>query len=577
MRSLLDTHVDLLALLLAESGVQKEEQVTRLDTLIRCVESKSLEDTLFDGGRRVAFTLDEDTSPPKLELNAELLERVDDDEILFALAAPIAKILGLSQLGVAITLQTREERQFRNLMTKASRRLDVAPVRATDVPAFIHIKMRIFAERLGAVTAKIGHAASFEIHVDQELLEGLEDKPGWPEFADMASVPVLLEARNRFAGALAESKYARSVDTFVELVWDSLGVSPQSFFRNAARALRAENVGDLVEALSALEAAISSTDLSFSASLADWSSYSEVYDAWRGLLRVEKSLFGISTRDPDRGAVSVLEPARDAFGLDDPPSLPWADPLVSWTVREVGALRDLFAGSAQTMPGAPTQEFVTFEELHRQEEQPLELDSNRASVSIQMLSVGSDVVPTDRLLEARAYSATLHTLLSQFDQLPQQHRVEAVRMLRRSYDEYFPAEKMVWSRRFKNLQKLEPFEAFMALSSELTRVFNLPVLFDPIVKPSVAELAPFPTLTFVLAMTPETEERTPFWIPFAALTSTSGGAPLRLRVVAAPADPGAQCGWICDRTLALDKLEGQPLDLVAQSVHGDCLHFAINP
>lgn len=576
-RSLLDTHVDLLALLLAESGVDRDDAVERLDLLIRCVENRTIEETLFDGGRRVAFILDAAASPPTLALNAELLDRVEDDEILFALAAPIAQILQLSQLGVAITLQTRDERQFRNLMTKASRRLDVTPVRATEVPSYVRIKMRVFGHRLEAMTGALENETTFEIEVTDELHDALGKSAGWPEFVDVARVPQLLEARNRFANALSETDYATLVDTFVELLWDSLGVSPQSFFRNAARTLRAEGVDDLVSSLAALETSIKSTDSSFSAALADWSSYSEVYAAWRGLLRVEKSLFGVATRDPDRGDVSVLAPARDAFGLKEPPSLPWSDPLVSWTVREVGGLRDLFAGSAQTMPGVPVQDFVTVSDLHRPDEPPLELERDRASVSIQMLSLGSDVVPVDAVLQARSFSAALHTLLAQFDSLPEQHRVEAVRMLRRAYDEYFPDQGQIWSRRFRNLQKLDPFEAFMQLSTELTQLFNLPVLFDPIVKPTVDELAPFPTLTFVLAMQPEAEERNPFWIPFTALSSSAAGAPLRLRVVTAPADPATECGWVCDRTLSLDKLEGQSLDLISRSVHGDCLHFAINP
>jgi len=577
MRGLLDTHVDLLALLLAESGVGPDEQIARLDRLICCVEDRSLEDTLFDGGRRVAYTLDLETEPPTLALNAELLERVDDDEILFALAAPIALILELSQLNVAITLQTRDERQFRNLMNKASRRLDVTPVRATDVPSFVRIKMRTFGRRLEALTAEIGNPSAFEIEVTDELEDTLRDKPGWPEFSTVASVKPLLEARNRFAQACSERRYANRVDTFVELLWDSLGVSPQSFFRNAARTLRAEGVDDLVDALGALEHAIVATNPSFSSALSEWSSYSEVYDGWQGLLQVEKSLFGVSTREADPGDVSVLAPARSAFGLNEPPSLPWSDPLVSWTVREVGGLRDLFAGSAQTMPGVPTQEFLTLDDLHRPAENVLDVESARASVSIQMLSLSADVVPVDALLQARAFSASLHTLFEQFEGLPDQHQVEAVRMLRRAYDDYFPDQQQVWDRRFKNLQKLDPSEAFMKLATELTQIFHLPVLFDPIVKPGVTELAPFPTLSFVLAMPADTTERTPFWIPFTALSSSVGGAPLRLRVVAAPADPSVDCGWVCDRTLSLDKLEGQSLDLVARSVHGDCLHFAINP
>lgn len=577
MRELLNTHVDLLALLLAEAQVPPEVQIERLDQLVRTISSREMKPTLFDGGRRVAYVLDLDSTPARLELNEELLERVDDNEILFALAAPIAQLLELSQLSVAIALQAQDERHLRNLATKASRRLDTPMARATDVSSYVDIKMKILSRRLEAFTAALGHPRDFNLEASDELREALRSHSAWPEWVDVSQVEVAARALRGVHDALQDTEYAAHGSIFIEQLWESLGVSPQSFFRNAGRRLRSENVENLEEVLKALAASIARTDAGFSDRLRDWKSYSEIYEAWSALARVEKTLFGISDKPVDARPVSVLEPVGVAFGITEPDSLPLKLPLVCWSAREYGALRDLFCGHAQTMPGAPTLSFASFEELYETDTEPLDVESSQRSVSIQMIALDSDVVPADPRLERRAFSSTLNTLLTQFDALPNQHQVEAIRMVRRAYDDYFPERKRIWARRFHTLQRLEPREAYRAVLTEITQALNVPVVFDPIVKPSVTEVAPFPTLTFVVPLLESLDERSAFWIPLSALSSTASGAPLRLRIVETPSEKARGCGWCCDRTLNLSKLEAQPLDLIARSIYGDCLHFAVNP
>ncbi len=96
VRHVLDTRVDLLAIMMAELGLPEEVARRRLTALVHALRYPRIEETIFEGGRRMATAVEEG-DPPVIRLNEELLQRVGDDEVLTALARPIADITELAR------------------------------------------------------------------------------------------------------------------------------------------------------------------------------------------------------------------------------------------------------------------------------------------------------------------------------------------------------------------------------------------------------------------------------------------------------------------------------------------------
>lgn len=568
IRETWDTHLEILGLLMAENQVPREEHVSRLDTLVSCFAKREVESTLFEEGRRVPTLLDEETDPPVLKVNSELLGRVGDSEILFALARPIAIILGISPLSVSLALQTRDERSLRNLANKATRKLDETPVRSLEVPAYLNDKMAVFTTRLSTVAASLGgEPEGLEIELSDEFHDSVKNTTGWPEWIDIGDAfGGTVEA---LGSSLEGTGLEDEAESLVEQLWDGLGVGTQSFMRNAGRVLRGNNTERLVDILAAFSTAAAATDSSYSDRLASWSNLSDLNDAWINLNRVEEMVFGVSTVDPERTPVSVIAPATKSFGLDEPDSLPWNVPVCCWSAREQNALRDLFVGVTRTLPSAAEHEFFSYESIWKPEVPALQIDEeSRRSLGIQVVAIGMELVTPEPDVWSQAWSSSMRTLLNQYDALPEAHQTEMNRMLRKAYDDFFPEAHTIWARRFYDWESKSNRDAYEQLMGEIQRVMNAPVMFDAFVRPTVGEMAPFPTLTFTV---PVSDEKTPVWIPLSALASTVHGAPVRVRAVHVQ----GSCHWVCDRSLHLNKLESQPVDLIVRSVHGDALQFAI--
>lgn len=565
IRETLDTHVDLLAQLLADTGASSESIVQRIDRLIRALRARRFEATIFEDGRRMPTSVQTNFDPPRILLNEELLGRVGDDEVIAALARPIGILLDVAPMSVAMALQMRDEKFIKNLTTKASRRTDGVQVRANDVPSFVAYKMEVFGTRLSVLAAALGTHRTFEITAGEETRETLRGRAGWPDWADVNALPFAKGAVEGLNDALQGTIWYAHADKLAELTWDSLALSGQTFLRHAGRDLRGENVPRLVDVLTAFLRAIKAQERALTEDLSTWSAYSEVHDAWIALDDEERRTFGGNGSKVDRRPVSVVEAAGNAFGILEPTSLPWDVPLVCWTVREQGALRDLLVGIARTLPGRPSAHFFPLSHLTREEGRLA--DGEATAWRLEVDSIGVDSSSSDVEHLGRAYSATLATLISQFLALPHNHQDEAVRRLRKAYDDYFPQSTEIWTRRFAGHGAWD----IHVLLTSIQQMVSSAVVFDPFLRPSQDELAPFPTLTVVAARHGDAR-MVPFWVPISLLASTVKGPPIRVRVVHVTE---AGCAWECDKTLSLPKLEGQSTEAILKSVHGDAVQFVL--
>lgn len=574
VRQVLDTRVDLIAVLMAESGTDAATTRQKLVTLVEALRSPRIEDTIFEGGRRLPMDVVSE-SPPLIRMNRELLSRVGDEEILTALARPVAQITELAGVSVSLVFQITDEQSLRDLAMRGARRSDLPIVRAAEIPAWVTFRIEMLVDRLRRMCSHLGRESTFDTAGSEALAEQVLGTRSWPEWTDVSDVPWARSIVDAVRDALEDTPQARHAESVTELLWDSLALSPQSFLRHAGRTLRGVGgeLGDIGALLRALAAAVTAEEEEMSMDLRDWSAYADVFEAWENLNRHEKAMFGpVLLRDKTPRA-SVIEPARYAFGLDDPVELPWDAPLVCWTVREQNALRDLLVGFVKTLPGHTEDALEGHPDLYLSTEPPLSPTGEPRSIGVQVVALHSDAELAVAAPFQRAWSACLHRIFDQFDSLDEAARLTMNRSLRRAYDDIFPDSAPIWARRFYDLDREEPLEAFKRLVTAPNDLFRTPVLLDPFHDPQHGEPAPYPTLMFPVGI--GTGGRIPFFVPVVALTSTLNGVPLRVRIVDVPASAGQSCAWVCDRGLNLTKLSKQAVELILRAVRGDALHMAV--
>ena len=147
-RYTINNHLGLFGLMMAEQGEPFGVQAGKLGNLVNRLLEIEFRDTIFDGGRRVATATEETEKGQVIVVNKELLGRVQDEDILTALAKPIANILGLTPLSVALAFQAQDERQIRDLTTRAARSVKGEIVKPTEIPEFVHFRGEAFRRAL---------------------------------------------------------------------------------------------------------------------------------------------------------------------------------------------------------------------------------------------------------------------------------------------------------------------------------------------------------------------------------------------------------------------------------------------
>ena len=100
VREVLDTRVDLLAIMMSEARIDPQTTRESLVRLVHGLRNPIIEPTIFEAGRRMPMKVEGD----RIVFNAELLERVGDEEVLTALARPVAEITapGPTELGALV-------------------------------------------------------------------------------------------------------------------------------------------------------------------------------------------------------------------------------------------------------------------------------------------------------------------------------------------------------------------------------------------------------------------------------------------------------------------------------------------
>lgn len=576
--SLIQKHLDLLLLLLAEQGADQTQQRDRADVLVRCLTNAQLEATLFDQGRRIPLALDTTSAVPKLTLNAELLARLQDDEILALFGRPIAELLQLPPINVGLVLQGHDEKQLRNLYHSARGKVTQPIVRAASVRSVIEHHVTTFSDRLRRVVQSLADQQRLELGSPAAFIGWLEScKGSWPEWIDVGQEDFIKHAIQRVGALLPKDSSLPTSDIIVEMCWESLTLSPQSFLRQVGRDLRARDVAVSEELLRVFGRVVASQEISELESLDGWPSLRDLNSAWEELAALEIQTLGhhllASSAIPK---ISVLAAPADSMSLREPEGLPWRYPLVCWSLRETNALRDLLQGFVQTQRNDMSEE-SEFEMLlveAPEQEAPLVTDQPVKHLQMQVVGTTIDMPPGYDVMSERAFESVLSRLETQVSGLPPAQRMSALHRIRGSYDGFFMNTRHVWQRRLQGWKLDEIPMATRRLAGEVGALLDCPVIFDPFESPHGSEIRMMPTFVFVVAISPHLE-KAPFHIPISTLvmTAATGTPPLRVRMIEVPGDPSEPCRWLGDKELTMETMMGQPVQTTLNAVENNKLRM----
>jgi hypothetical protein len=578
LRELLSTHVESLLALLAEEGVAAEEQRRRMDGLVRALAAIRFEEDLAQGTRQVPLLVDASRTPPAIRLHRKLIAGIEDAEILRALHAPIAEILGLSPVGVGLVLHCRDERQLKNLVNQVARR-DGERVRITQVAAIVEQRMQLFAARLDAVAEHFGDSVRWVMAGEDDFVAALgRAQGGWPDWEAIRDSAFIVGVIGELGEAVAGSKErSPSAELLVELCWESLELSAQSFLRHAAQQLRAHGGGvDLGGALRELADIVEEGSGESLRKVEEWPAFGELSKAWEGLFSAEQGMLAWMPGRRSTPPISVFDRLIDVLGICEPANLPWEAPLLAWSMREHHALRDLlvgFRGSLeQTGSAAGAEHFEIDAAEANAAEAALNVEVAPTALQAQVVRRGYGLPDDYGRLLARAMNACHRSMLARFEGLDESGQMRVLHMLRSAYDGYFGDAREVWARRFQAWKMWAPAEAFRALSTELRHVLGPAMLFDPFLGPQSAQLSPAPSFVLV-APRPEQFDRVLVHMPLAALRQSIHGAPMRVRLV--DVRDAARCAWVGDVEITMPTIEEHPTGVVLEAIENDSVRLLV--
>jgi hypothetical protein len=584
-QELVQKHLDLLLMLMAEEGMSPEIQRERMDLLVRSLMTVELAPTLFEDGRRVPMALDTLTQPPTIQANTELLERLEPDDILFAFTRPISTLLQLPPINVGLVLQGRDEKQLKNLYHGATRRLQTPALRATEIRAVIERRVTTFIERARGLAELLAPGSRPRFPSPSAFIGELgAARDGWPDWDKIAGQGFIRQAVESFTEAVEEITGLPPAETLLELCWESLDLSPQTFLRHAGRTLRTQNAPPNQRLIFAMAEIVAPGNSRAIGLLSAWPSMQELLDAWTALCEQEhETLARHSSHARPVPMISMLEPPGASTGLSDPEDLPWGHPLISWSLRETTALRDLLMGFVQGhkhlhKPPADALDASESEILLLDAEdldpEPMRIDLPQRPVDFQVIGTSIEMPGHYEFMVARAHHAALLHLEQQVMDLPDAQQLNILMRLRGAYDGYFSQTKPTWDRRFQSWRQDPRPQALRKLAGELGHVLDAPAFFDPFETPEEAQLGIMPSFCFVVALSPQFE-RVPFRLPVSSIIRTAGmgAAPLRLRMIEVPDDITEPCRWLCDRELGMGDLQGTPVNLTLNALDRDSLRL----
>lgn len=583
-RDLIQTYMDLFIVLLAERGASVQVQQERVEALVVALLGLKIEGSLFVQGRRVPMIVEMEPGPPQIKLNEELLARVEDEELLFAFGKPIAMILELPSVSIGLVLQGRDEKQLRNLYHAAKSRVSEPTIAATSVGSIVEHRLGLFVKRLARLVERLSQGQRVEVGDHRALATSMIGAASWAEWDQVAAHPfmdALVEATNQALQKAAPSQYPPAA-TLLELCWESLDLSSQSFMRHVGRALRTQGMAVSYDLLAAIARIVEPEPQAAQEleTMSHWPSMSELEVAWHALYEQELETLGVYYQGPQgQRHISVFEPVRDSLGLREPVELPFDYPLVCWSVREVAALRDLLQGFVQAHHAARAQpkelELLLCVEPPAGYQYRLSHDQPGVQVELQVIGTTIEVMPGYEQLQARAWLANEANLLSQFHAQPAEKQLSTLKRLRGCYEGFFMHTKPVWERRLQGWELDEPEHAFKRLINGVREILDVPVYLEPFEDPSDEHQRMIPHFCFVVAMS-EHVERVPFKVPIQALISTAatGSPPLLVRFINVPGDLSERdCRWLCDRELTMMTMQGHPVQLTLRAVEDNSVRM----
>ncbi|MGM0558182.1 MAG: hypothetical protein ACQEVA_17490 [Myxococcota bacterium] len=573
VREILTVHFELFPVLLADKGVSRREQRMRLDALARALMNVRAESNVSVGGRPVPFAVDSDASPPVITVNEKLVAQVDDDEFLYAFHQPISELLRLSPVTVGLVLQTRDDRQLRSLYSKAMKKLDGEAVRLTTVPAVVEQRIQLFENRLGRAIEAFGESAFVMLEGGERFGRQLRKAPrGWPEWNVVRKASFIKSAVQTLTDALADIERAPDPEVIGELCWDSLDLSPQSFLRQAAQQLRSADGVDMTEALAALSEMVEADDEEVSADINGWSTYAALAAAWDELFRSEQRVLAWTPGRRRTPGISVFDPPVRSLRLNEPESLPWSEPLLSWSVREQKALKDLLTGLKRTLDDQIDEESASNVDWFT-ERTPAEMSVEQPAkeYTVEVLAGRTPRAENYDDLMIEALRANFGRMNAQFVELEPASQKRALTMLRSAYDGFFGEAKEVWKRRFQAIEAFDPVEAFPILMGELRHVLGTNVVFDPFDSPETAELRHVPTFVVVVAW-PEGADSISVSLPLTSLRYTFQDTPVRLRLVQCN---GSEPAWLGDLDIMMETIREFPTEDVLKAVENDRVQLMV--
>lgn len=553
--------------LLADEGLDQEDQISRVDRLVGGLLGAGVESTLTKRGRRVVVDINDALDPPKITYNGGLIESLDPSERMGLFEKPTAEILGLSTIRVSLVLGLDDQDSLNNLANRARRAAESTPVGLADIPSVVENRLELFLTRLASFVATLEEDPEFDVDIE----DGAEaivasDETRWPGWESVKSHSFVSSLLFQLEVALPEDEAHPAAETTAEIVWESLDLSAHSFLRHAAQLLRAERKPEMEteSILRTLADIVGSKDEPISESVSDWDTFSDLADTWASLFRTEQRMLAWSVVRRKTPDLSVYEPPLDSLGLNEPSSLPWGVPLLGWSLREQSALRDLLDGQQTTIENELDERRSLSAGGADTEAPSLDVSGETDDLNVTAAGTYPALGEDDRRRTELALHATWGHLIGRFEQLSAAKKKRVLQAVKGCYGGYFGHSNPVWKRRFQAWEDYDPADAFQLLAGELENILGPRAMFDPFQNPDGTQVRQVPTFNIIVAFG-ESDEVAHVRVPLVALRSAFDDAPTRVRAIEVPDDEEGDCRWLGDSELTVRTL----VDLPAEDIFGN--------
>lgn len=576
VRRTIDLHLPLMLGMIAERGGDEATQINRATRLIEVLNSVQLAETLMYAGRPIPVELR--AQGRELVINQGMLARVDDEGLAGAMARPLARVMELPGSMVGLVLNLSDEQQIRGMISQMARNRPV--VALTRIESLMRWRLERLEERLSRLMeVRREKPTEEEVGWREGFVRRLQGEQGaWPRFATVYEEPYLKAWMERVVRSLGSTVRGEGAQMVVEMVWESLVISPHSALRQAAQMLRSLNVEDASGAvLHLLARALGEEGRSVETSLESWPGLSEVWESWAALNGQEDALIGGWAGEAP--AVSVLEGPQKSMGMTEPVTLPWGWPLLCWSMREREALADLLRGMTQTLErtmAVHRSGRLRSEAFGEQERQSWTVGEGIAQ-SRWMVQVPSRMPELKEGFErdqVRAFRSTTKGYFDVFQEVMMGDQVLIMNRLKGTYTGFLRQSKEVWRRRLRADPDAMPEEVFAMYLLGLARATGWAVFVDGFEGGAMSSrMAPMPGFTLLATWTTGAEFA-PVWLPVEAIGEAWGQAPVRIRNVAVDKDGSTR--WLGDHPFEMSEFRTLSMEGVLRGIHDGALLMTVH-